>query len=262
MAFTSIAALIGGAEVTAAVVLGAVTEVGATLSVVGLATGNKSLMKIGASMALIGGVGGLIAGAGAGAAGAAGAAVEGGADGAASAALSSTAGLGDDMVANVGADSAASTALDTTAQAAPVNAGAAQPQALAPPEGIVAPVAQPQAMPTPTPAGPQVNVGPTAPAELDLAKVSDPFTRGVMSPGGVNAPSDSNSFFSNFGQWADKNKTLLASGVQVLGGAMNGANQTAMWNEKMQLDRDRMARANTVGSFAPRPTGIVAGAAR
>lgn len=60
MAFAAVAALIGGAEVTAALVLSAISEVGLVTTVVGAVTGNKDLLKIGGVMGLVGGVGGLI----------------------------------------------------------------------------------------------------------------------------------------------------------------------------------------------------------
>lgn len=71
MAFTSIAALVGGSAASATLVLGAIAEVGMAMSVVGAVTGNKKLMKVGGVLGLVGGVGGMIARAGTAAAGAA-----------------------------------------------------------------------------------------------------------------------------------------------------------------------------------------------
>jgi hypothetical protein len=60
MAFTSIAALASGAAATTTLVLGAIAEVGLAMTVVGGVTGNKSLMKVGAVLGLVGGIGGMI----------------------------------------------------------------------------------------------------------------------------------------------------------------------------------------------------------
>lgn len=68
MAFTSIAALVGGAAASTTLVLGAIAEVGMAMSVVGAVTGNKKLMKVGAVLGIVGGVGGMISKAAAGAA--------------------------------------------------------------------------------------------------------------------------------------------------------------------------------------------------
>lgn len=69
MAELAVVALVAGeAAVTAATVLTAVAEVGAAMSIVGAVTGNKDLIKIGGTMALVGGVGSMAAGAMSGAA--------------------------------------------------------------------------------------------------------------------------------------------------------------------------------------------------
>lgn len=62
MAFTSTAALIGGAEVTAGLVLASVAEVGMAVTVVGAVTDNKDMMKVGGVMSLVGGIGGFALG--------------------------------------------------------------------------------------------------------------------------------------------------------------------------------------------------------
>lgn len=83
MAFTATAAIIAGSQaVTATLVLAAVAEIGMAVTLVGAVTGNKKMMKIGGVMSLVGGVGGMVAGAFSGGAGAAGAAASGAAEGA------------------------------------------------------------------------------------------------------------------------------------------------------------------------------------
>ena len=69
MAELAVVALVAGeAAVTAATVLTAVAQVGTAMSIVGAVTGNKDLTKIGGTMALVGGVGSMAAGAMSGAA--------------------------------------------------------------------------------------------------------------------------------------------------------------------------------------------------
>ncbi len=63
MAFTSIAALAAGEAVSATLVLGAMAEIGTAMTIVGGVTGSKELMKIGGTMAMVGGVGGMVNGA-------------------------------------------------------------------------------------------------------------------------------------------------------------------------------------------------------
>lgn len=64
MAFSAVGALVGGAAASTTLVLGAIAEVGMTMSVVGAVVGDKKLMKIGAVLGVVGGVGGMIARAG------------------------------------------------------------------------------------------------------------------------------------------------------------------------------------------------------
>jgi hypothetical protein len=63
MAFTAVVALASAETVTAVMVLAAVAEVGTAMTIVGAVTGNKELTKIGGTMALVGGIGGMAAGA-------------------------------------------------------------------------------------------------------------------------------------------------------------------------------------------------------
>lgn len=274
MAFPAIAALVGaagsGAAIGATMVLAAVTEVGLAMTVVGAATGSKKLMKIGGAMSLIGGVGGMIAGAAGGAASGAAGLSEAAtgvaldtASEAAMGAVSQTAidGVTDSMLTDLGGEAISSAA-------APELAAAAN-QAM--------PVTQAPATPTPTAAQPAsaspatvndvAEVGARtvdAPAAVQGAAEKSPYEtfRGSelmdQKTSGMNAPKGSGSFFKDVMAWGEKNPKLLASGVQLVGGAMNGANQTAMWNEKMGFEKDKYNRANTVAKFQPR--GIIEGA--
>ena len=63
MAFTAVAAIATAETVTATMVLAAVAQVGTAMTIVGAVTGSKDLMKLGGTMALVGGIGGMAAGA-------------------------------------------------------------------------------------------------------------------------------------------------------------------------------------------------------
>ena len=87
--------------------------------------------------------------------------------------------------------------------------------------------------------------------------MSDAYRGGV---GGFTAPESSGNFFGKISKFANENKTLFSAGLQLAGGALKGANEAKMWNEKMGFQREQAAKANSVGNFAPRPTGLIAGA--
>jgi len=270
MAFTALTGLMAGTTaVTAVNVLAAVAQVGMALTVVGGVTGSKSLLKVGAALSLVGGVGGMVAGAASG--GAAAAAGESaaaglaevGADAATSAAWSEGAGLGADTLASVGADQGAGMIGSTMQPAAPTLEVATQQTAAQP----AAQAVQQQATQTAAEGGLGSNLAPTGPAEigapLSPADVNPTDMRlaagSQASP--MNAPESSGSFFGKISKFANENKTLFSAGLQLAGGALKGANEAKMWNEKMGFQREQAAKANSVGNFAPRPaTGIIAGA--
>lgn len=274
MAFTAVGALIAGEAVTATLVLSAVAEVGMALTVVGGVVGSKDLMKIGAAMSLVGGVGGMIAGATSGAAGAAGAAGEAAAGSAmdAAAAEALTAGASDaainattdGLLADISGQ-AASSALPATQMA-----GLEAP-AINNPSAFTAPQTPSQTLQS------DLNVTPDSTATVTPNETAGQGAKDVMTPADananakdvllqnkavsspMNAPESSGNFFSRMGKFANDNKTLFSAGLQLAGGALKGANDTKMWNEKMAFQREQAARANSVGNFAPR-AGIIAGA--
>ena len=274
MAFTAVGALIAGEAVTATLVLSAVAEVGMAMTVVGGVVGSKDLMKIGAAMSLVGGVGGMIAGATSGAAGAAGAAGEAAAGSAmdAAAAEALTAGASDaainattdGLLADISGQ-AASSALPATQMA-----GLEAP-AINNPSAFTAPQTPSQTLQS------DLNVTPDSTATVTPNETAGQGAKDVMTPADananakdvllqnkavsspMNAPESSGNFFSRMGKFANDNKTLFSAGLQLAGGALKGANDTKMWNEKMAFQREQAARANSVGNFAPR-AGIIAGA--
>lgn len=271
MAFTTIAGLAAGTTaVTAVTVLAAVAEVGMALTLVGGITGNKKLMKIGGAMSLIGGVGGMVAGAASGGASAAAGLGEAATETALSAASSEALGavgqsaidgVTDSLITDLGGEALSAGAnmapmLDTPQgivgqqlEAGTLTKPAAQaagPAQSAPSVNDVAGAQGPQ-----EPAGAQ---GPSTPYE-DF-RASELAEQKVGNPS--NSPQSSGNFFSKFTNWAEKNPKLLSGGIQLVGGAMKGASDTAMWNEKMGLERDRFNRGNSVAKFQPR--GIIEGA--
>jgi len=247
--------------------------------VVGAVTGSKSLMKIGGAMSLVGGIGGMIAGAasGAGAAGAASATglSEAATNAAASTAANETAGLvGSEMGGMAGMEGAAAAApsagMDLAAAVGDqsIFGTALQPTAAAP--AVVTPTAEMGAALKPTvndivtPTAPAGAQAPVTPADYSVGGRFGPDNMdlgGGWNPATANAPEASGSYFSKLSGWADKNKQLFSAGMQMVGGAMKGANERGMWNEKMGLERDRFNRANSVAKFQPlQPRGIVQGA--
>ena len=73
---------------------------------------------------------------------------------------------------------------------------------------------------------------------------------------------DSNTFFSQIGDvWNGLGAQGKAAAIQLAGGAMSGANQAAMWNEKMALE-NRNLDLHSYGSATPtyNKTGIISSA--
>ncbi len=95
------------------------------------------------------------------------------------------------------------------------------------------------------------------------AGVQGPKTPFDVGSNPMNAPQSSGSFFDKFSKFADSNKTLFNNGMQLLGGAMKGANEQAMFDKKVDLEQQRINQTkygNTTAAFQPRKTGIIAGA--
>lgn len=280
MAFTSIAALAGGATATTALVLSAVAEVGLAMTVVGTVTGSKDLMKLGSVMGLVGGVGGMInkglTAAGAtslGGEAASGALSTGAESLAADAALSSSAGAlesgmapGFGEAAQAATNAAPGTMPDLAASLSP-DAGMPAPTATAPAQ---MPVGAPAQAPTvndvagvQAPTGPAGAQAPVTPADPNWkAGVTDASTRAQLGLDPLStAPQSTDGFWKSFSDFANKNKTLFSSGLQLAGGALKGINDREMWNQRMDLEQQRLKQTgsgNTVSNFAPR--GIIAGA--
>lgn len=274
MAFTGIAALMGAETVTAALVLSAVAEVGVALSVVGAVTGSKDLMKLGGVMGLVGGIGGMMASGGSGfvAGGAGGGAAGAGADfgmAAADAGADMLAGGAGGGALGAGADFGAESVGMDVAQAAATPALSEIPANVAPvaPPGIVGgnstALQKASASLNSSGNGAQMPIGaqsPTGPAGVQ--DVGARFGTGNEGANyGVSAPDSSDSFLSKLSSFAEKNKTLLNNGMQLVGGALKGANDRSMFDEKVALEKQRLNQTgygNQIANFAP--SSIVTGA--
>ena len=275
MAFTAVAAVIeAGAAATATMVLAAVAEVGVAMSVVGAVTGNKELTKIGGTMALVGGIGGAIAGIGGAATGVAaegaGATLKG-IDAAAGDAFSGASAAGDAAIANYGSSAAGMAAdadlagglnpgLDPTAPAA-MDVGGTQTAAASAPASTSMPVGADQAtgLQAQAPAGAQAPAAvgaPSTPADIGVKGPDIASTSG-------SAPQGFGDYFKSFSKFANDNKTLFNAGLQVVGGAMKGANDRDMFDQQLALNQQRVNQTsygNTVGNFAPATKGgIISG---
>jgi hypothetical protein len=288
MAFTGIAALVAGeVAVDAVVVLAAISEVGMVMTVVGAVTGDKTLMKIGGIMGLVGGIGGMVAGAagGAGAMEAAAASDAGG--GAAYSVAGDVAGEAGLAADAAGAASDAGNGLISSELASPVSGlNPASELSTAPGATTSMPMdtaAQATAAPTQaatntaplstdvaTQSGnlgalaPTGATGPVSPADYQVGGRFGPDNMDVG--GGYNpataggAPMSSSNFLGKISDFAKNNSKLFEGGMQLVGGAMKGANDRQMWDQKIALEQQRVNQVgfgNSVGQFAG---GIVNGA--
>jgi hypothetical protein len=285
LAFTATLALVGGAEVTTGLVLGAMAEVGTAMTIVGAVTGNKALMQIGGVIGLVGGVGGLVSGAVSGAASATGSAIDAsgnavsasGAEVGAANALSdsSYAGANWGAAATEGANSATSglAAASSGVSGAPDIAGLADEahssmlsDNWSPGESGV------QAPETPAPA--QATSQPSAPSSTSQASGASPSSD-LNARNGMDVQSDAankatysqntsqnwsapqapKDYFGGFMNWV-KNNQLLANGVlKFAGGALQGMNERDMFDKKLGQQQKQFdtlyGHANEVASYKP-----------
>lgn len=287
MAFTSVAALFAG-SVGTATILGAITEIGVALTVVGAVTGSKDLMKLGSVMGIVGGVGGLVTSAASAATTAASTAAEAASAPAASAAstaastVSSTAdGLsGMDMAADAGMGSYGG------AVAAPIAQDAVQASNLGPigtdatsaatnftpppvsATAVTAPTVSPVSDPLNilTPADTAGNIAPSAvqtpfsssvipvtPAGTPVGGMSGMDMQGDagMAAYGPGPGTPSGSYFSKFSDFANKNKTLLDTGLKYGFGAIKGAADGQVAQARIDLARQQAAFGNSVSTYVP-----------
>jgi hypothetical protein len=266
MAFAAVGALVAGQAATTALVLAAVTEVGLAMTVVGTLTGSKSLVKIGGVLSLVGGVGGMIAGASSGAAGAAlsesatGSALEaasaeamGAYGGAAAAEASQVAGLSamgaEGAVAGMGADvaSMAGEALATLGETAATVT-----------EALPAAVDVVKAAPMEAVSEAASTAVASAPEPLIGQQSSNFLGEGVKS--GVpkwDAASqlpqaNSKDYFSNFMKWVKDNKEVAKIGLEGVKG-MVGSDLEDAKTDYYKNEANRYKYGNTVARYNPQP---------
>jgi hypothetical protein len=220
------AAIAGGAVVTAGAVLsivaGTLVAVSLVMTVVGLATGDSKLMKIGGYVGLAGGVAGLAAGAaGAGAS----ASVEG-----AMSAVPATSDAGTTVISQ--------TAKDAGLQAAKANAASAVGQA------ATTPLATPSALPAATPIGTNLVSSGIQEAAPAATAATAPIKAGLGSDIGTNVGTNlaktgvenQTGFFSFMDSPGFKGGLELAKlGGSVIGNMANGSMNEDFMNEKLDL---------------------------
>jgi hypothetical protein len=252
------------------------------MSVVGMVTGNKELTKIGAVMGLVGGVGGLIAGAADGAAGIAAEGVAGNAaqegfraseiaaENAGEGALTDAAtGAATDLSGTaVQTEQAVAPSANASAPQGPIDTNPAQTTATSTPDSLTGPQAT-QATQSAQSVDPNAISSPQGVQQVQAqtpADVATPYSNPTdtrlangtqTSPG--SAPQSSGSFWNNMLDFANKNSKLLNTATTLVGGALKGASDTDMFNQKLQFQRDQWNRANSAGTWAPTTRGIVQG---
>lgn len=275
MAFVGISAIMAG-TVTTVTVLAAVAEVGMIMTVVGAATGNEDLMKLGGVLGIVGGVGGMINGAMSGATGAAAEAGMGGAQkigegGFGQAAADSAVGAGVESgvtgaVAGETSMSAARSAIGEGGFSATMPSGAIAQTPMDPllSTGQIAPAPALDMNPAQTAATSnregiigQVGTPSVTPQDVSVAgvTVNAPTTGGVQTPT-VTAPGSQPlgkageaSGFSGFWKSLDPRtqSTLIGTGASMFSGAQNQSNI----DKKLALERDRVNQTS-YGSAVPR----------
>lgn len=263
MAFTAVAAVVGAETVTATMLLAAVAEVGAAMTLVGAITGSKDLMKLGGTLGLVGGVGGMISSAASGATSLTGDALTGALSDASGEAIAAADSFGPvagnvDSVADLMGSGTTEGIVQSAQNAAMPDLSASMPQQQMPvnqpPQPT--PTAQTQAPGLDNSGAPPVT-GPQTPGVKQVADVSNPFT---------SAPANkvaSDSFFSKISNFAEKNKTLFNSGLQLVGGAFKGMQDASIADRRADLEQQRINQTSygsAVSSFAPASRGIIAGA--
>ena len=291
--FPAVAALVGGtvaAGAMAATVFAAVTEIGIASTVVGAITGNKNLMKVGAVLGAVGGLGGL-------AASALGGAAEGAVLGAGEDVLSAGAVNGADAMSDAFVASGAEGAGGfQSAISDVVNNGASAyneilPETSSPTadttltgdsaaDKIVDPAAEVKPE-TPETITTQSNTGQPAPdtsmtvqnnstnaldGQTDLGKV-DPITgqeqastptSGDLSRSdrlaALSAPQTADSYFKNFMDFIKQNKEVSNGIMQLGGGLLKGMGESSLADKKMAIEQQKVNQSsygNQVAMYKP-----------
>jgi hypothetical protein len=290
MAFTSIAALVGGAAATTTLVLGAIAEVGLAMTVVGGVTGSKTLMKIGGALSLVGGVGGLINSAVSGTASGASMAASGvetmeSAAGMADAAYGGTAAMEASQLAGIesmteGLQAAASN-FQSPDWAGMMGEASQSAGAIEPMSNIAEATTNNNALigmdnaPAPT-ADVYGNLNPEMPTaaaresltpkvqdlisdsgsnSLNGADVMDDTFRGAGAGGfGGTGAVDNKSWFSKIMGWAKQNEKLATGMLTLASGGLSGMGQMKQAEMAQEANRMKYQYGNQVASYGkPRP---------
>lgn len=258
MGFTAVTALAtaGGAAAAGVATFTAMTYVGLAMTVIGAVTGDQKLMKTGGMLSLVGGVGGAMTAPGGLAQGATGEVAMEGAekaatDAAGSAAAESAAGAAQ-STAGAAATPGASAGMGTTPGVG-LEGGLAQPAVSTPTVSMAQPAAtaasgQAGAMPVGAdvmPVGGKAVEAGVAGAAAPTTPMDFAYPGEAIAQGAGKVSSDS--FFSGF----LKNPAF----IQLAGGAMSGANQRDMFDDRMDL-ANRELGLRSYGNTAPKYTRV------
>ncbi len=267
-----------GVAATVAAVATVVSEVGIALQVVGAVTGNKDMQKLGGTMSMVGGIGGLAAGAigaadgvlsssvGEGIADGTGATLSG-VDAAAGDATTGLSAAGDNAISNYanmdpGAEGSATTiasdnlvsgssaaiangaapvSTTSTTTAAPLDTTAVQSRDWSIQGGPNGPAF------TSTPVDSQLSAGANAPASPGYN-----FSTPDLFANVAKTPATTDGFFQSFSDFANKNQNLFNMGEKLYNGAMNRANQVSINNTNAALKQQEINQksyGSAVGSM-------------
>lgn len=288
MAFAAVAALFeAGAAVSAATAFAAVGTIGATLSVVGMVTGSKDLMKLGGVLGLVGGVGSIAT-----------SLTSSAATGLAETAVDATGGLetavGGSVPGQIASDAATQAGMAGAESSWNFNVG--ETASVLPADSLPVNSLGMDAVPAatgdatvfpPDMTTPQVNTAGT-PVNGAQSVTSPSGPLGAQTPGAVNSPADTSlsvqgnstnaldrmtnvsygsqpidttSYFDKITKWVKENEKFANNIMQVGSSMMGGIAKQSMWDQQMELMKQRDRTANSVASYA-KPLGIAGAAQR
>lgn len=270
MAFAAIGALVAGT----ATAIEVVAAIGTISAIVGGVTGNKELMKVGGVMSLAAGIGSMAMGA------------MGATEAAGAASLNATADAAGAVSLDAAADASAQALADAVGTADLAGAtNLANPTVTGQLPDLTNPFSEASnitSLGNPNPG--QMSVGaPAAEATVNdvagvsgvadntaVAGVTSPFDapypeaqsiRNAVAPE-IKAPTSMGDFFKSISKFADDNKMATFGGLQLLGGAMSGANQREIADQNAALTQQRLAQTSYGSQVAAAPRGILSTGAR
>lgn len=245
MGFTATASLLAG-TVETATVLGAMTEIGTALSVVGAVTGSSDLSKFGAVMGLAGGIGGAINGTLSANpfdqvtsdAASNGSSLSSGFSDAGALDASGAGGTLSDTTNAFGSGTQAASGVEQASQNATLNGGLDSTATGAPKvTGDVSSGAVSGST------NPTVSTN-TNPTDTRLAN-------GTQTTPGVKPPDTASTWLDKMTQFIKGNDRFSAAALQLGGSALSGMNQASQFDRQYGLAAQRQGWGNSVGQTGP-----------